>query len=159
MGIMRSWFRKNTKAGILLVVLVAAALAIALLAVGCGSGLKGGTTTSATIQANTTVVTQGPGAQGPGIQGPSNAQRVVLKDGKATPNHLVINVGESVTFVNQDDDLPAAQQNHDIVSQAAGYDTGVLSAEEFYVATFQKAGTFPYEDKLHPEIKGDIVVE
>jgi plastocyanin len=159
MTIMGSWVRKSNKTSVLVVVLAAAALAIALVAIGCGQGLRGGSTTTSTIPALTTVVTQGPGQAGPGVSGPSTGARIVLKDGKADPNHYVIQVGIAVTFVNMDDDLPAAQENHHIVADDGSFDSGVLEAANFYSVTFQKPGTFAWHDVLHPEIKGEIVVE
>jgi hypothetical protein len=64
----------------------------------------------------------------------------------------------AVTFVNEDDDLPPAQENHEIVF-SNGVDTGVLTPGMFYSITFQKAGTYTFTDKLHPEISGTITID
>ena len=105
------------------------------------------------------MVTQGPGQQGPGVSGASTGARIVLKNGKADPTHYVVAVGDSVTFVNMEDDVQGNAENYHIVADDGSFDGGVPHAAEFYVVTFSKAGTYAWHNLIHPSVKGDIVVE
>src|SRR5690606_19614161 len=58
------------------------------------------------------------------------------------PGTVSIDAGQSVTWVNVDDDPHTAT--------GAGFDTGIMQPGEQATVTFDKAGTFPYSCQIHP---------
>jgi plastocyanin len=68
------------------------------------------------------------------------------------PQKLTVKVGDTVTWVNQDD-IP-----HTVVS-TGHFRSKALDTEDKYAFTFTTAGTFEYFCGLHPHMQGSIVVE
>jgi amicyanin len=68
------------------------------------------------------------------------------------PQKLRVKVGDTVTWINQDD-IP-----HTIVSTGK-FRSKALDTEDKYSFTFTTAGTFEYFCGLHPHMQGSIVVE
>jgi plastocyanin len=66
------------------------------------------------------------------------------------PGVVTINVGDSVTWVN-DDDLP-----HDAVGN--GWSTTLLGKYDSDTVTFRRAGRFPYSCSIHPAMRSAVVV-
>lgn len=66
------------------------------------------------------------------------------------PGVVTINVGDSVTWVN-DDDLP-----HDAVGN--GWSTTLLGKYDSDSVTFRRAGRFPYSCSIHPAMRSAVVV-
>ena len=75
---------------------------------------------------------------------------VEIHEFKFAPDELEIKAGSKVTFVNLD--LVA----HTATGEA--FDTGTLKKGERAEITFATAGKFPYLCKLHPHMKGHILV-
>ena len=65
-------------------------------------------------------------------------------------------LGDSVTFVNSDDD--STRQYH-LVADDSSFDTGVLSSGQGYPVTLLKTGPYPLHDALDAGIKGTITVK
>lgn len=66
------------------------------------------------------------------------------------PGVVTINVGDTVTWVN-DDDLP-----HDAVGR--GWSTTLLGKYDSDTVTFRRAGRFPYRCSIHPAMRSAVVV-
>ena len=89
-----------------------------------------------------------------GLPGAAKAADLSVKIDNFTfgPQKLVVKLGDTVTWINEDD-IP-----HTMVSigrfRSAALDTG-----EKFSFTFTKVGTFEYFCGLHPQMQGTIVVE
>jgi plastocyanin len=68
------------------------------------------------------------------------------------PATLTVSPGETVTFVNDDDDA------HTVTSRDRLFDSGGLDTHERWSHRFEAAGTYPYFCALHPMMIGTIVV-
>ncbi|MGD9713503.1 MAG: plastocyanin/azurin family copper-binding protein [Thermomicrobiales bacterium] len=66
------------------------------------------------------------------------------------PGTITIERGQTVTFVNRDDDPHTAT--------GAGFDTGIMQPGEQGTITFDVAGTFPYSCQIHPVMTGVVEV-
>jgi plastocyanin len=69
------------------------------------------------------------------------------------PATVTINVGDTVTWVNDDPDTP-----HNSVSNDDLWDSGNLESGAEYSFTFDKAGTYPYVCTYHPGMNGTVIV-
>lgn len=68
-----------------------------------------------------------------------------------TPQSLTIKPGQSVTFVNRDDDAHTAT--------GADWDTGILQPGDSATIAFDTPGEFAYACQIHPVMTGNILVE
>ena len=84
---------------------------------------------------------------------PAPTPTVVMKDDAFAPTRLTISAGQTVTFVNQDDDA------HTVTSTDGTFDSKGLDTNGVWHHTFAKAGTYTYFCELHPFMKGTIVVK
>ena len=67
-------------------------------------------------------------------------------------NKVTIHAGETVLFVNDDDDA------HTVTAADKSYDSGGLARGESWTRTFTKPGTYAYFCALHPYMKAVVVV-
>jgi plastocyanin len=77
---------------------------------------------------------------------------VVIKDFAYTPKTLTVNAGDSVRFINQDDEA------HTVTLQGGGFDSGGLDSQNSFTYRFTKPGKYAYFCTLHPYMKGAIIV-
>jgi len=82
---------------------------------------------------------------------PGSALIQILDDDGFTPPSLTVNPGQSITFVNLDND--------DHTATGSGFDTGII-VEEGGMATvvLDEPGTYPFACQIHPEMVGSIGV-
>lgn len=81
------------------------------------------------------------------------AEESVTIDGFAfDPAGLTINVGDTVTWTNDDDVA------HTATADGGGFDTGNIAANASDGVTFDQAGTFAYHCTIHPQMTGTITV-
>lgn len=81
----------------------------------------------------------------------SAADRTVTISGFAySPDPVTINVGDTVTWTNDDGQAHTAT--------GSGWNTGDLGNGESGSVTFQAAGTFQYMCGIHPAMRGTVVV-
>ncbi len=66
------------------------------------------------------------------------------------PGVVTINVGDTVTWVN-DDDVP-----HDAVGN--GWSTSMLTNGDSDAVTFRRAGRYAYRCSIHPQMRSAVVV-
>ncbi len=78
---------------------------------------------------------------------------VMMKDDAYSPTRLEISAGQTVTFVNRDDDA------HTVTSTNGWFDSKGLDTNGVWRHTFTKPGTYTYFCELHPFMKGTIIVQ
>jgi plastocyanin len=79
------------------------------------------------------------------------ADRTVTISGFAFhPKTVTVNVGDTVTWTNQD----AAGHT----ATGTGFDTGTIASGGSKAVTFNSAGTFHYVCTIHPSMQGTVVV-
>ena len=110
----------------------AALLAAIVLAGGCGSSDSGTAASSSSTPA------------------PKASATVVMKNLKLAPRRVTIHVGQTVEWVDKD------LVDHSVV--AKGVDSPDFAQGETWSHTFARAGVFRYHDRLHPDMKGTVVV-
>ena len=69
------------------------------------------------------------------------------------PQKLTVKVGDTVTWINEDD-IP-----HTVVANQKAFKSKVLDTDDKYTFTFTTAGTYDYFCSLHPHMTGTVVVE
>ena len=83
----------------------------------------------------------------------SAAAGVTIQDFAFGPASVTVNVGDTVTWTNQDD------IGHTATADGGQFNTGILNKGQSGSATFDTAGTFTYYCQPHPNMKGTIVVQ
>ncbi|MEA2785797.1 MAG: hypothetical protein QOF71_1901 [Candidatus Eremiobacteraeota bacterium] len=78
---------------------------------------------------------------------------VHIRDDAFTPASLVVNAGDKVTFVNDDDDA------HTATADDASWDSEGLNQHQKWTRAFTKAGKVAYHCTVHPMMHGTIVVK
>jgi plastocyanin len=81
----------------------------------------------------------------------ATSQVVVIKNFAFMPTPATINVGESVTWLNND------LFNHTVTSDTGAFDKPVAAGGNVTVS-FAVAGTYAYHCSIHPTMQGTIVV-
>lgn len=66
------------------------------------------------------------------------------------PGDITVDVGQSVTWVNLDDDPHTATSGE--------FDTGIMQPGELVTVIFDTPGTFPYACQIHPIMTGQVNV-
>lgn len=70
-----------------------------------------------------------------------------------SPNTVTVNVGDTVTWTNNDG------ASHTATADGGSFDTGNLANGASGAETFSTAGTFPYHCSIHPNMTGTVVVQ
>lgn len=79
---------------------------------------------------------------------------VMISDFAYSPAEVTIQVGESVTWTNQDSaPHTATGQDRDVLQ------SGTLNQGESYTQTFDTPGTYEYFCEFHPNMSGVVIVE
>lgn len=143
---------------------VAAGVVVALLlTAGCGREEvpPGGPTTTTAPRGSTPETHDGPattaptGTTGTGPRGtpvPVGPGQVVIKDYEFTPRDIEVQVGDTVTWVNQD------TFNHYVITVDRQIDSGLLTPGGTYAKTFTAPGTYQYYCDIHNYMKGTVTV-
>ncbi len=82
---------------------------------------------------------------------PAGTNEIRIIDEQFVPNTITVQAGESVTFVNADDDEHTAT--------GPGFDTGEMDPGVSVTITFDTAGSFDFVCQFHPEMRGTVIVE
>ena len=121
-----------------------------------------GSTRPARVREATRVVKHGArvrGAKASTVSSPSptvtaaSSSTVVIKDFAFKPTPVTVNVGDTVTWRN--DDSPT----HTATADDGSFDTGPLTTGSTGQYRFTKAGTFSYHCTPHPSMKATVVVK
>src|SRR5215475_12678766 len=88
------------------------------------------------------------------LPGAAHAANLEVKIDNFTfgPQKLTVKVGDTVTWINEDD-IP-----HNLVS-IGHFRSPALDTDDKFSFTFKTPGTFEYFCALHPKMQGTIVVE
>lgn len=83
-----------------------------------------------------------------------DAVRIVGNTGSDSysPNPVKVNVGETVTWVNDDSAV------HTATSSDGTFDSNILRSRQTFSYTFDKEGEYPYSCTLHPNMVGIVLV-
>ncbi len=80
-------------------------------------------------------------------------QSVAIQNFAFSPDPVTVNVGDSVTWTNNDN-VP-----HTATADDDSFDTGNLDNGGSDSITFNTAGEFPYHCEVHPEMTGTVIVQ
>ncbi|MBI4147999.1 cupredoxin family copper-binding protein [Candidatus Woesearchaeota archaeon] len=89
------------------------------------------------------------------VPGAPGANAVTIQNFRFSPNIMTINVGDSITWTNQDDALHTVSTTDGPES----FDSGNLAKGQTFRKTFTKAGSYSYQCNNHPSMKGSITVK
>jgi plastocyanin len=78
---------------------------------------------------------------------------VNIRDDAFTPASITVRAGDSVTFVNDDDDA------HTATADDQSWDSEGLNQGEHWTHTFAKGGTIKYHCTVHPFMHGVVGVK
>jgi LPXTG-motif cell wall-anchored protein len=78
---------------------------------------------------------------------------VTIVDFSFNPGSITINVGDTVTWVNN------GPTPHSATSSSGAFDTGIFPAGQSRSHTFNEAGTYSYICTPHPNMRGTVVVQ
>lgn len=78
---------------------------------------------------------------------------VHIRDDAFTPASITVHAGDSVTFVNDDDDA------HTATADDGSWDSEGLNQGEKWNHVFAKSGTVKYHCTVHPMMHGIVVVK
>jgi plastocyanin len=121
-------------------------LLITVLAAGAGCG----SSSSPSPAPSTTPPPAATGASA-AVSIPSGAR--TLTTTAFAPNPLIVAVGTTVTWTNNDS-IP-----HDSVADGGQWSSPILSPGQTFQFRFSTAGTFPYKCTLHPNMVGTVTVQ
>ncbi len=97
------------------------------------------------------VATQPP-QESTNVSGKQPSTTVKISNFKYEPATLTIHVGETVKFVNQD------EEPHTVTAKDGSFNSKGLDTNQDWIYTFTQTGTFPYFCTIHPFMKGTITV-
>jgi plastocyanin len=81
------------------------------------------------------------------------ANEVIIDNFEFAPATLTVSVGTTVTWTNRDDDA------HQVASTNDVFKSSPMDTDDKFTFTFTAPGTYSYYCKLHPQMKGQIVVQ
>jgi plastocyanin len=84
---------------------------------------------------------------------PVDVTKVNISNFAFDPLSVTIKVGQTVTWVNQDNVA------HTVVADDSSWASDNLQTGAAFSHTFTTAGTFPYHCSIHPSMKGTVVVQ
>jgi len=79
--------------------------------------------------------------------------RVAVQGMRFGSGTLTVTAGTTVEWVMRD------QMPHTVTADSGAFDSGTLSAGGTFSHTFDEPGTYTYYCKLHPNMRGTVVVE
>jgi plastocyanin len=89
------------------------------------------------------------------VAGPAGAatKTVHIYSASFSPKTATITAGDTVTWINNDN------ANHQVLAEHGQFASAIVRPKQTFSFTFRAAGTYTYEDELHPKSKGTIVVK
>ena len=70
-----------------------------------------------------------------------------------SPNNVTVTEGDTVTWLNAD------SANHQVLATKGQFVSAILKRGQKFSFTFRSAGTYAYQDELHPKLTGKVVVK
>jgi plastocyanin len=75
------------------------------------------------------------------------------------PNTTQVNVGDTVSWINDDDTLHTVTSGSGTDENAgASFDSGMMGTGKIFEQTFTTAGEYPYFCIVHPDMTGKVIV-
>ena len=87
------------------------------------------------------------------VEGTGKVVNVAIKGFKFVPADVIVNVGDSIVWTNED------SAPHTVESSDGILKSDELSQGDTYAFTFTKAGKHPYICGIHPSMKGSVTVQ
>lgn len=84
--------------------------------------------------------------------GAMSGQSIKVIDFGFDPASITVKVGTSVTWTN------TGAVGHTVTADDTSFDSGHLAPAATFSQSFAKAGTFTYHCKIHPSMKGTVIV-
>jgi plastocyanin len=81
------------------------------------------------------------------------AVRILIRNSAYTPSVLTVQKGQTVVWRNLDN------LDHTVTASDGSFSSGTLKRNGSFTFAFAKAGKFQYGCRLHPRMKGMIIVE
>ncbi len=78
----------------------------------------------------------------------------MIQDFSFKPAHITIKRGTKVRWINKDSALHTATANN-----GRSFDSGRLGKGQSYTHTFKSVGKKPYLCKIHPHMRGSVLVK
>jgi plastocyanin len=88
----------------------------------------------------------------PTTTGPA-ANEVWMQGSKFSPATRTVAVNTTVKWTNKDG------MDHNVISDSALFDSGIIAAGATFSRTFTTVGTYPYTCTLHANMTGTIIVQ
>jgi plastocyanin len=79
---------------------------------------------------------------------------VLIQNFRFKPAHITIKRGTRVRWINKDFDVHTATANN-----GKAFNSGLLFPRQRYTHTFKSAGKKGYHCKIHPDMKGSVLVK
>jgi plastocyanin len=133
--------RKSNLALLIIVIVLIAALAVALTR-------KSNTNNSQTQTTHTQTASNSNNNQSSGT--------IDIRNMMFTPSQITVAKGGTVTWTNNDTTTHTVV---DDLSNVGGPSSGDIAPGQTYSFTFNKTGSFQYHCKIHPSMRGTIVVK
>ncbi|MEV5375279.1 MULTISPECIES: cupredoxin domain-containing protein [Streptomyces] len=92
-------------------------------------------------------------AAGAGRTATETEATVVIEGYEFVPASVTIHAGDSVRWVNKDND------EHTTTSDEPGWDSGLIAPGGDFTQVFTAPGTFSYHCDLHSTLTGKVIVE
>jgi plastocyanin len=118
-------------------------IVVAVIAAGCGGSSSSNTTATGPLVTHVTNPASG-GAQ---------TVQVIMTNRSYDPKEITVNVGDTVTWVNQD------APQHDVVADKGEFKSDLFDKGASFSFTFTTAGTYPYHCSIHPGMVGTVIVK
>jgi len=85
--------------------------------------------------------------------------QIIIRNFQFEPNNLVIKLGDTVTWTNQDSlNHIVASNPHPVHTDLPGFESGTLRPGDSYTYTFNKEGAWSYHCHLHSTMTGTVTV-
>ena len=81
-------------------------------------------------------------------------RKVLIQNFRFKPAHITIKRGMRVIWINRDSAPHTATANN-----GRSFDSGSLGKGQRYIHTFKRVGKKPYHCKIHPHMRGSVVVK
>lgn len=93
------------------------------------------------------------GGGGAASSATQNAVIVTITNNAFQPASLTVPAGTTVTFINQDAGA------HTVSALDGSWSSGLLRQGDTFSVTFDHPGTYTYNDQVHPQVTGTVVVQ
>ena len=83
----------------------------------------------------------------------TNDAEITIQNFHFMPETMTVKAGTAVTWMNRD------EEPHNVVSLDRVFRSKAIDGGEKFTATFDKPGTYKYICAVHPQMRGQIVVQ